>query len=66
MYPNPTTGVINVESSVDENVYLYDNNGSLIKNILFRKGKNTIDLTEYPSGDYIFKGDTFFNKITKQ
>lgn len=65
-YPNPTTGVINVESSVDENVYLYDNNGNLIKNILFRKGKNTIDLTEYPSGDYIFKGDNFFNKITKQ
>ncbi|WP_345989361.1 BspA family leucine-rich repeat surface protein [Chryseobacterium sp. Chry.R1] len=65
-YPNPTTGVINVESSSDENVHLYDINGNLIKNIIFRKGKNTIDLTEYPSGDYFLKGDTILTKIIKQ
>ncbi|CAD0218681.1 BspA family leucine-rich repeat surface protein [Chryseobacterium sp. JV274] len=65
-YPNPTTGVITVEAAVNENVSLYDINGKLIKNVTFIKGKNTIDLTGYPSGNYLLKGETIFSKIIKK
>ncbi|MFC3157661.1 Por secretion system C-terminal sorting domain-containing protein [Chryseobacterium arachidis] len=65
-YPNPTTGVITIELSVNENVYLYDITGKIIKNMTLNKGKNSIDLSEYPSGNYLLKGNTTFSKIIKK
>lgn len=65
-YPNPTTGVINIEVTANENVYLYDITGKLIKNITLNKGNNRIDLTEYPSGNYLLKGNTVSTKIIKK
>jgi hypothetical protein len=65
-YPNPTTGVINIETTANENVYLYDITGKLIKNITLNKGNNRIDLTEYPSGNYLLKGNTVSTKIIKK
>ncbi|MBV8327217.1 BspA family leucine-rich repeat surface protein [Chryseobacterium sp.] len=65
-YPNPTTGMITIEAGADENVYLHDNTGRIIKNITLSKGKNSIDLTEYPSGNYLLKGDTISTKIVKK
>ncbi|AZB11306.1 BspA family leucine-rich repeat surface protein [Chryseobacterium sp. G0162] len=64
-YPNPTTGVITVDATANENVYLYDITGKLIKNITLNKGSNRIDLTNYPSGNYLLKGNTIFTKIVK-
>lgn len=65
-YPNPTTGVITVESSENEDAYLYDSTGKAIKNITLSKGKNHIDLTGYPSGNYLLKGNNTFTKIVKK
>ena len=65
-YPNPTTGMITVESAENENAYLYDNTGRIIKILTLSKGKNSIDLTEYPSGSYLLKGHTTFTKIVKK
>lgn len=65
-YPNPTTGVINIETTANENVYLYDITGKLIKNMTLNKGNNRIDLTEYPSGNYLLKGNTVSTKIIKK
>ncbi|MDN3693086.1 T9SS type A sorting domain-containing protein [Chryseobacterium tructae] len=65
-YPNPTTGVITIESAANENVYLYDISGRVLKNIILNKGNNRINLTEYPSGNYLLKGSTVFTKIVKK
>lgn len=65
-YPNPTTGVINIESTASENVYLYDITGKIIKTISLNKGNNRIDLSEYPSGNYMLKSNTIFTKIIKK
>lgn len=65
-YPNPTTGVVTVESATNESVYLYDITGKLIKNMILNKGNNRIDLTEYPSGNYLLKGNTISTKIVKK
>ncbi|KAB1232580.1 BspA family leucine-rich repeat surface protein [Chryseobacterium viscerum] len=65
-YPNPTTGVITVESAENENVYVYDITGKIIKNMTLNKGKNSIDLTGYPSGNYLLKGNHIFTKIIKK
>ncbi|RXM64845.1 BspA family leucine-rich repeat surface protein [Chryseobacterium sp. CH1] len=64
-YPNPTTGLIYVEAEANENAYLYDITGKLIKNMTLSKGSNRIDLSEYPSGNYLLKGNTVFTKIIK-
>ncbi|WP_126650701.1 BspA family leucine-rich repeat surface protein [Chryseobacterium aureum] len=64
-YPNPTAGVITIESAENENAYLYDISGKIIKNIILNKGKNTIDLTGFPSGNYLLKGNRTFSKIIK-
>lgn len=66
VYPNPTTGLINMESVAHENAYLYDITGKLIKNVTLSKGNNRIDLTEYPSGIYLLKSNTVFTKIVKK
>lgn len=65
-YPNPTTGAITVESTENETVYLYDITGKVIKNMTLNKGKNNIDLTGYPSGNYLLKGNSTFAKIIKK
>lgn len=65
-YPNPTTGVITIESTTNENAYLYDITGKIIKNVILNKGNNRIDLTEYPSGNYLLKSNTIFTKIIKK
>lgn len=65
-YPNPTTGLITIESTANENVYLYDITGKMLKNVILNKGNNRIDLTEYPSGNYLLKGNTIFTKIIKK
>jgi len=65
-YPNPTTGLFTVESTENESVYLYDSTGKMIRKVNVSKGKNLIDLTGYPSGNYILKGNTIWAKISKQ
>ncbi|OCA70330.1 hypothetical protein BBH99_14480 [Chryseobacterium contaminans] len=65
-YPNPTTGVITIESTANESAYLYDITGKIIKNVILNKGNNRVDLTEYPSGNYLLKSNTIFTKIIKK
>ncbi|WP_410493424.1 T9SS type A sorting domain-containing protein [Chryseobacterium sp. 7] len=65
-YPNPTSGVVTVESAENGNAYLYDITGKIIKNITLNKGKNNIDLTNCPSGNYLLKGNSIFSKIIKK
>lgn len=65
-FPNPTTGVITIESTTNENAYLYDITGKIIKNMTLNRGNNRIDLSEYPSGNYMLKSNTIFTKIIKK
>jgi len=38
----------------------------MIKNVTLNKGNNKIDLTEYPAGTYLLKGNSTSSKIMKK
>lgn len=52
VYPNPTTGLLNITGIDDANVAVYSITGSLIGNY---NGKETIDLSTQQNGVYIIK-----------
>nr|WP_262698304.1 T9SS type A sorting domain-containing protein [Chryseobacterium sp. G0162] len=57
IYPNPTKGVINIQSNkqIDE-LYLYDFSGKiLIRQEKLPKGTNKIDITPYPQSAYLMR-----------
>ncbi|WP_228445608.1 VWA domain-containing protein [Chryseobacterium nakagawai] len=57
IYPNPTKGVINIQSNkqIDE-LYLYDFSGKiLIRQEKLPKGTNKIDITAYPQSAYLMR-----------
>ncbi len=57
IYPNPTKGVINIQSNkqIDE-LYLYDFSGKiLIRQEKLPKGTNKIDITSYPQSAYLMR-----------
>jgi hypothetical protein len=57
IYPNPTKGLINIQSSkqIDE-LYLYDFSGKiLIRQQKLPKGTNKVDITSYPQSVYLMR-----------
>ena len=54
LYPNPTSGIININAKNIQQVSIYNINGEL----LFVTNKNTIDLSGYPIGVYVVKTTT--------
>jgi alpha-tubulin suppressor-like RCC1 family protein len=77
-YPNPTSGITNVEISSTKTtstvLYLYNAQGAIVQRIVtnLNKGSNsiTLDLTELPSGIYALKtnvgNDLLVTIISKQ
>lgn len=60
VYPNPTTGIVNVDiANVDETenntLHLYDSRGELITSRKRLQGNNVIDFMNTPNGIYILK-----------
>jgi Secretion system C-terminal sorting domain len=79
VYPNPTSGNVNIDvevtSNVDAVVKVLDIKGAVVKiiNMQFQKGKNTnsINIEELVNGEYLLqitdgKAFQFAKKITKQ
>ena len=65
IYPNPTSGKININKNVDVNVYNY------IGDIIISKtNTNVLDITKMPSGIYtlriIHKNKTITKQIIKK
>lgn len=66
-YPNPTNGLLNIETKKDFELELYSTSGSLL---IKTKNKNSIDLSNLNNGLYILTikidGNVLTNKIIKQ
>ncbi|WP_310556588.1 starch-binding protein [Flavobacterium sp.] len=62
LYPNPTSGLVTIDSSMSfGEVSIYANTGVLVKK--FKINSKTIDISDLPSGIYIFKLITKDQKI---
>jgi len=61
IFPNPTTGTVNIVS--DENflqknhttLYLYDINGKMLKEQEYSETKQNVELIDFPAGKYIIE-----------
>ncbi len=66
LYPNPTTGIINVETTDNATVAIYNELGEFIKSIHNINGHKTIDISNYNQGVYIIRIITENEVITKK
>ncbi|WP_312075374.1 T9SS type A sorting domain-containing protein [Chryseobacterium sp.] len=66
VYPNPTSGIINIVSEKNEKFNVYSPSGKTVKTIETQKGKNRTDISELPSGVYIFKSENASHKVIKK
>ena len=71
VYPNPTTGIINLEASVrPSSVSITDITGKVLEQSNFNSISQTYDLSNYPSGIYFIKIQTeneiYTTKIIKE
>lgn len=55
VYPNPTIGVFYIENDKPEVAEIYNYAGLLIDKISLKNGKNKIDISNLPTGNYIIK-----------
>ncbi len=55
VYPNPSTGIYNVTSVVKAEIEIYNSLGSKVYNGKIEQGRNTLNLTEQPSGIYYLR-----------
>jgi hypothetical protein len=62
LYPNPSNGMVTIESSSDFRMDFYDSKGSLVYTRMLIKGSNTIIL-DLNSGLYFWKGSDNHNQL---
>ncbi|MGB0887527.1 MAG: T9SS type A sorting domain-containing protein [Vicingaceae bacterium] len=55
IYPNPTTGLINIEGVKGANIVVYDVLGAIVHNEVVASAKTTIDLSNLNKGSYFVK-----------
>ncbi|SDJ08044.1 T9SS type A sorting domain-containing protein [Chryseobacterium jejuense] len=66
VYPNPSSGVFNLNLEKNSKVTLYDQSGKLVKSTEAAKGENKIDITELPDGIYLMRSESESYKIIKK
>jgi len=71
MYPNPSSGIINIDFQSDLVLSIYNSQGVLIEEAKHIKGSSSYDLNGFSKGIYLFvfrdlKGNIFNNKIILQ
>jgi len=62
IYPNPTTGLLNVTNAKDATINVYNTVGALVKTV---SNTNTVDLSDVQNGTYIVKVITNNNVVVK-
>ncbi len=62
IYPNPTTGIVNITNAENATINVYNQVGSLVKTAT---NVNSIDLSNVANGTYIVKVTTNTNTIVK-
>ncbi len=66
IYPNPTTGTLNITNAENADVYVYNILGEVVASINNAAPFSTIDMSELSEGTYIVKILTDKNVITKK
>jgi len=66
IYPNPSSGTINIEVSQNGKAELYDVRGKRVAAIDLNAGHNTMDLSNMPKGIYIIRHQGNVTKIVKK
>ncbi|MEZ4854080.1 MAG: T9SS type A sorting domain-containing protein [Flavobacterium sp.] len=71
LYPNPTTGIINIATQENLSVAVYDLVGKIIIRQEISSGTSTLDISNYARGVYVVKatntsGNEATYKIVKQ
>ena len=70
IYPNPVSDILNisVKISKDEKVEIYNMEGRKVLETTIGKGKNTVNVTNLPTGNYILsiKGINVSSKFVKK
>ena len=55
VYPNPTIGILNIESESEVQLFLYDHSGKLKIKTSQPLGSGQIDLSDFPAGIYVLE-----------
>lgn len=68
VYPNPTTGLFNIDNSngLFQNISIINSMGLVIKNIQLTQDFNTLDVSDLSSGIYFIKSGATSGKLIKQ
>ena len=65
LYPNPTSGMVNVESIGLQSVEVYNLTGQMLLQSEAANGQATIDMTPLPNGTYFIKIAGDHNQVKK-
>lgn len=66
VYPNPSTGILNIAIQEDANITVNDMLGKVIYTNKVKAGNNTIDISNYQSGIYLLSVTTENGSVTKK
>jgi thiol-disulfide isomerase/thioredoxin len=66
MYPNPTTGVINIENAENSTITIYNILGEVVSSINNAENLQMINLTNQPEGTYIVKIENNNSVVTQK
>ncbi|MEZ5037196.1 MAG: CotH kinase family protein [Chitinophagales bacterium] len=55
LFPNPTSSLLNIQSEISDEFYIYDINGIVLKSGYISTGLNIIDVSDLKCGIYFFK-----------
>ncbi len=70
VYPNPTTGVLNIRSDIDKaewlSIEVINTSGQIVKHIAQKDIDNAIDLSEQANGLYLIKVNTTKGNVVKK
>ena len=66
IYPNPSTGIVNINNVAGSTVLVYNVLGEVVSSIENANQFNTVDLSTYANGTYMVKVLTNDNVITKK
>ncbi|HEY6143809.1 MAG TPA: T9SS type A sorting domain-containing protein [Flavobacterium sp.] len=66
LYPNPTTGILNIESNIEDNFTVFNQLGQVVKTVKVNVGTNKVNLENLVDGVYFLKNKSGENQVIKK
>lgn len=66
IYPNPTSGIVNIYSKITEEVSIYNSMGQLMRKEILQTGNNKVDISAFPNGVYLLQKENKTYKLIKK